>query len=931
MYTNGSTRRFARLYAVCAAALLLATVPAALVHLDSVRLAPVALPYTPSPDGTLHVVQDDRLLFLERVSINGAAPLRAAGVAFLRQSQGFPAGTSLVFSGRDSSGRAVTIRGVVKRADAPFERAFQQLVAIVIAVVFAICGLAMAIAAVDERSVLAAAAMSGVAILFGPMLVHSTTVSFESAEVRAHLLELWQLFPRPLALYWLPAFATAFPRRLERPGVAGLLLRTAFVFALAASIMNGLLQLPNVAERLSLAVQRLLLVATIAVQDIGYAVFLAATLAALAAQKTASRRYDRGDKRRGAVVADTVLAGVALPMLLGLVQIASIVLCRRPLIASPLMVASFLTLLLVAPAVAYATHARHVDSIRLLVRRAALFAFTRRTLHVLSLIPLLILAVVLYSHRTQSLVRIVELHPFLIGITIIATTLSLRFAAVVESRLETIFFRDRLDERYILRRLAEAAARIDRLDDLSQLLEAEIDRALHLESVSLFVREPAGERFRARGVPWFLEPTSHVIDELTRTGDFYDVEELAQFDSADEIERLWISEARVRMLVPLRGGTGTLIGFLALGEKRSDLRFDREDRLLLGSIAAAAALAIDNHILRNSPPITPRDPDTGSDNDSPNARYCASCRLVFDGGERRCPTDGGALAEAEIPLVIAGKYRLDSYLGAGGMGVVFRARDLTLGRVVAIKTLPRISTAAAVRFRREARIGAALTHPALAAVFAAETCRGRPLLVLEYLARGTLATRIADGPLPIAAIVTCAIRISEALAALHDAGVLHRDVKPSNIGFAARDEPKLLDFGLARLVVDSTIVPANARSEVGTERLTESSGIAGTPAYLPPEVIVGRRYNPSVDLWGLSMSMYEAVVGGHPFHDSSAVRMMNRIVSEDAPDARLLRRDCPPAIAELFRTSLARSATLRPRDGRALAQAWREAARRVTF
>lgn len=930
MYLDRSTQPLMRLYAVCASVALFLILPAAIGQFGTFRIGPLALPFKPSAGGTLRVQQRARTLTIDKVSIDGAPPIVAGSVTFLRQSQALPAGTTIVYFGHDRAGNPILIRGIVRRGAATFARSLQQFVAILIASVFAIFGLGIAIAAADERASLGAAAMSGVALLFGPLFVDATIVSLASHSARELLLVVWQAFPRPLGLYLLPAFVASFPRTLPRNHrTLRFLLGATLVCAVASTILNVTLQLPGVAERLSLANQRLAIIAAVGVQSIGFALFLSATLAAIAAQLLARAAYVRSEKRRAAIVADAIAAGVALPMLLGIAQIVSLGVTARPIVPSPVMVASFLTLLLIPPAVAYATRARRVDSIRILVHRAALFVFARRTIQALSFVPLVLLAIVLYRHRTQPLVHLLHLHPFLIGTTIVAAALSLRFASAIERRLEAMFFRDRLDAHHILRRVAEATPRIDRLDDLSQMLETEIDRALHLESVSLFVRDPAGERFRRRGVPWFLESTSSVVNEMARTEDLYEVDDASHFNGADEIEQLWLSEASVRMLAPLRGGTGTLIGFLALGDKRSELPFDREDRMLLTNIAVAAALAIDNHVLRSSPPVGQRGSDAGLDDELPAAHYCPSCRAVFESSETRCPTDRATLLDAGIPAVIGGKYRLDAYLGAGGMGVVFRARDLTLGRAVAIKTLPRVSTAATARFRREARFGAVLTHSALAAVFSAETWRGRPLLILEYLARGTLAERIASGPISITTILDCGIRVSEALAALHDAGVLHRDVKPSNIGFATTDEPKLLDFGLARLVAESTVVGPETTTISPSDQPSNTSGLAGTPAYLPPEVIVGRRYDPSVDLWGLSMSMYEAVTGRHPFRDDSPLRMMNRIVSEDVPDPRESRSDCPEAIALLLCSALARDSDRRPPNGHVLARAWREAGRTV--
>ena len=141
------------------------------------------------------------------------------------------------------------------------------------------------------------------------------------------------------------------------------------------------------------------------------------------------------------------------------------------------------------------------------------------------------------------------------------------------------------------------------------------------------------------------------------------------------------------------------------------------------------------------------------------------------------------------------------------MGVVYKGHDLTLDRVVALKTLPRLSAGEAAQLRREARAMASVEHPHLAHIYGAEAWRGAPVLVLEHLPGGTLADRVTAGAIPIAHVVTAGRAIAQALRHLHGLGMLHRDVKPSNIGYAAGDVPKLMDFGLAKLTAAQMVSP----------------------------------------------------------------------------------------------------------------------------
>ena len=308
------------------------------------------------------------------------------------------------------------------------------------------------------------------------------------------------------------------------------------------------------------------------------------------------------------------------------------------------------------------------------------------------------------------------------------------------------------------------------------------------------------------------------------------------FELLPEDEAAWVVETAADAVVPVPGPGGELLGVLAVGRRFDDRLVRPADLPFLEGLGAGAGLALGRLSLMGSA--------GDSSAEASPADECPACGCVVEaGGAPECGC-GSAYAEAEVPKLLAGKLHLTRRLGAGGMGAAYLARDLRLERNVAVKTLTGLS--ALTGLKPEAWAMAELSHPAVAQIHAVEFWRGRPFLVAEYLAGGTLAARLERGPLPEREAVSVAGTLAGALAALHEAGYLHGDVKPGNIGFTAGGSPKLLDFGLAREANDAGVA-------------------GGTLRYASPEVLAGRPAEEADDVWSLAVVLYEMATGEHPF------------------------------------------------------------------
>jgi serine/threonine protein kinase/Tol biopolymer transport system component len=263
-----------------------------------------------------------------------------------------------------------------------------------------------------------------------------------------------------------------------------------------------------------------------------------------------------------------------------------------------------------------------------------------------------------------------------------------------------------------------------------------------------------------------------------------------------------------------------------------------------------------------------------------------------------------------------GVYQIQTMLGAGGMGEVYRARDTKLGRDVAIKIMSRASTGGLerlARFEREARMLAALNHPNIGAIYGIEDIDGVPALVLELVDGETIADRIRRGPLPLRDALTIARQITDALEAAHDKGIVHRDLKPANIKITPDGVVKVLDFGLAKVAADEAVAPDPSNSPTVTIGATREGTILGTAAYMSPEQARSQVVDKRTDIWAFGCVLFETLTGQIAFKGDSVSDTIVTILSGE-PQWDALPATTPAGVRLVLQRCLEKDAKRRLRD-----------------
>jgi hypothetical protein len=534
------------------------------------------------------------------------------------------------------------------------------------------------------------------------------------------------------------------------------------------------------------------------------------------------------------------------------------------LFTSPLVMAGTLSLLVFPLTFTYALLRHRILGLPMIVRQGVQHALARRAL--LSVVPAVgvLLAVDVLMHRDQPVAAILARRGwlYLLALAIVVVARLQRRAWL--DAIDRQFFRQRYDGRVLMQAVAADVRRAGSFETAARMVCARVEEALHPAMASVLLRRDGDDRCH----PIAVVPGECDVADLDRHSRLLGLVravagpiELTPLDPrglADRLptdDRAWLSRCGVELLVPIACNPDGADALLALGPRRSEEPYGRDDLDLLSAIADSLAMVLGA---------------TGDNERTGAMTECPQCGRCYGAGEKACAIDRTLLVSGRVPRRLGDRYLIEQRLARGGMGTVYEAVDTHLGRQVAVKVLREELAGrpdAVERFEREARLLASLSHPNIVTVHDAGVLLGSPYLVMERLEGRTVRDLLQAHPVIGPGESILILRgVASALDAAHARGIVHRDLKPENVFLAQVGSvrvPKVLDFGLARLVGGGENQP------VATTFVTRAAELWGTPAYMAPEQSPGASPVASWDLYAFAVMAFELLTGRLPDADQA--------------------------------------------------------------
>lgn len=568
-------------------------------------------------------------------------------------------------------------------------------------------------------------------------------------------------------------------------------------------------------------------------------------------------------------------------------------------------------LVLIPVSVGYAVLKHKMFDINIIIRRTLQYLLAKNGLRFLLSLPLLGLIYTILSNPNRTIAEILfnnSVYFYLLAIAALLT--SWLFRRRLGDWIDRKFFRTAYSQEKVLLELIDKVKELDSIPEVAEAVSLELEEAFHPKNIHIFYREKekedlvlgfsSGDSGRALNIP----SDFRLLRFMEDTGSAQEFPFPAK-NRLPQTEKDWLAKLDVNLIVPMNGTDERLAGLLFLGEKKSEEDYTANDCRLLEGLAGQMAMVYENlqlkrHVHREEK-LKREVLSHFAEENIELLKECPGCGTCFDAAVETCARDGIKL-ETPLPVarIIEDKYRLDKLLGRGGMGAVYAATDLRIKRQVAVKLMLGNlfgDPTALRRFKREAYACARLSHPNIVAVFDYGTLQTKnsegAFMVMEFAEGITLRSRLKKRSVPPPIVADWFEQILEGIKTAHEAGVIHRDLKPDNIFITtARNTNstciKILDFGLAKVAAQNGI------NETALASVTAPGAVMGTYAYMSPEQFEGKRVDERSDLFTIGVMLVEALTGRRPFAGETVALLAKAVLLDefhlagDAPEIKKL-------------------------------------------